>query len=409
MFKQGDKNIPVPLKGIVCASNEFPPANQGLEALYDRMLLRYFVEPLKSKENFLQLIASQEGASSNQHAFSLEALEAIHKEARQIPFSPEAIESLHAIKASLEQLKHNPALIAQFLGDNAPSKEGEENTEPDLHLIASPSDRRFKQCAQLLQVSALLSDQNQVTPPDLALLRHCLWDSLEQIPLVHAILTQVLKTSHAKAKDLEKAQESLKYLEWVRAHKSPEDFEKTYQHALQEMQAHTSTLEQDLQEMHQNANVFLSTQDQEIAFSGTQEVLQAFKVLPLQLEEIYKDPPTQQPPKSSKSTGTQDTSKLCESITDIIKAHGEITDVGVIDTQEFKNAVEDIERLLNTYCHASMSKEDLRGELEKKSYPCSRGRNSSRRSLFNPGKHNCVPHLLGLAVAIQRKHELNKK
>lgn len=60
---------------------------------------------------------SQEGKSSNQHAFSLEELESIHQQAAQIPFSPEALESLHTIKATLEQLKANPALVAKFLGD----------------------------------------------------------------------------------------------------------------------------------------------------------------------------------------------------------------------------------------------------------------------------------------------------
>ncbi|BEG57715.1 hypothetical protein NHP21005_14030 [Helicobacter sp. NHP21005] len=249
------------------------------------MLLRYFVEPLKSKANFLKLIASQESTSSNQHAFSLEELEKIHKLATQIPFSPEALESLHAIKASLEQLKHNPALIAQFLGDNAPSKEGEENTEPDINLIASPSDRRFKQCAQLLQVSALLSDQNEVTPPDLALLRHCLWDSLEQIPLVNAILTQVLKTSHAKAKDLEKAQESFLHLEKMGAD-SPETFNNAYQSLSKQVSTHAKELSQEWQETHQNANIFLSNEDMKIAFAGVQELLQAFKVLELELKEL---------------------------------------------------------------------------------------------------------------------------
>ncbi|MCI5540423.1 MAG: AAA family ATPase, partial [Campylobacter lanienae] len=46
IYRDGNKDIKVPLKGVVCASNEFPPDNQGLEALYDRMILRYFVKPL---------------------------------------------------------------------------------------------------------------------------------------------------------------------------------------------------------------------------------------------------------------------------------------------------------------------------------------------------------------------------
>ncbi|WP_158653807.1 AAA family ATPase [Helicobacter salomonis] len=288
LFKEGDTDIKVPLKGIVCASNEFPPTNQGLEALYDRMLLRYFVEPLKSKENFLKLITSQEGKSSSQHTFSLEELESIHQQAAQIPFSQEALESLHTIKATLEQLKHNPALVAKFLGQSAPTQEEQETTEPDSNLVATPSDRRFKQCAQLLQVAALLSDQPQVSTPDLALLRHCLWDSLEQIPLVNAILAQCLKSSHTRAKDLEKAQESFLHLEKMTTD-SLKTFTNAYQDLRQQTTAHAQALNQELQEASQEANVFLSPVDQKIAFSGTQGLLEEFKVLSLKLEELYRN------------------------------------------------------------------------------------------------------------------------
>ncbi|WP_104749553.1 AAA family ATPase [Helicobacter cynogastricus] len=285
LFKEGDTDIKVPLKGIVCASNEFPPTNQGLEALYDRMLLRYFVEPLKSKENFLKLITSQEGKSSSQHAFSLEELESIHQQAAQIPFSPDALESLHTIKVTLEQLKHNPALVAKFLGESAPTKEEQESTEPDSNLITTPSDRRFKQCAQLLQVAALLSDQPQVSTPDLALLRHCLWDSLEQIPLVNAILAQCLKSSHTKAKDFQKAQENFSHLE-----KMTTDSLKTFTNACQylhkEVTTHIQELNQELRTARDNINIFLSNEDIKTAFAGPQELLQKFKVLELELKEL---------------------------------------------------------------------------------------------------------------------------
>ncbi|WP_104753161.1 AAA family ATPase [Helicobacter salomonis] len=403
LFKEGDTDIKVPLKGIVCASNEFPPTNQGLEALYDRMLLRYFVEPLKSKENFLKLITSQEGKSSSQHAFSLEELESIHQQAAQIPFSQEALESLHTIKATLEQLKHNPALVAKFLGESAPTKEGEEDTEPDSNLIATPSDRRFKQCAQLLQVAALLSDQPQVSTPDLALLRHCLWDSLEQIPLVNAILAQCLKSSHTRAKDLEKAQESLKYLEWVRAHKSTEEFEKTYQHAHAEIQAHTSELEKNLHEMSQKANVFLSSKDQKIAFASTQELLQEFKVLSLQLEEVYNDIKSHQLGefakniKAHKTTLQKVSPKLCVDITEIIRSNGRFGDTAVIFTLEFEKAVEDIARVLEAYRARSITKENLKSTLENMHYPYESG---YKRRLYD-ATYNCVPPLLDLAERIK--------
>ena len=49
----------MPLKALVSASNEIPAENQGLDALYDRFILRLIVEPIKNNENFLNLIGSK--------------------------------------------------------------------------------------------------------------------------------------------------------------------------------------------------------------------------------------------------------------------------------------------------------------------------------------------------------------
>ncbi len=52
IFKNGDEIVHAPLKALVSASNEVPPDNQGLEALYDRFILRLIVEPIKEKTTF---------------------------------------------------------------------------------------------------------------------------------------------------------------------------------------------------------------------------------------------------------------------------------------------------------------------------------------------------------------------
>ncbi|WP_104682207.1 hypothetical protein [Helicobacter felis] len=156
-------------------------------------------------------------------------------------------------------------------------------------MIATPSDRRFKQCAQLLQVAALLSDQSQVSTPDLALLRHCLWDSLEQIPLVNAILEQCLKSSHPRVRNFEQAQDELKHLEYTATAKNAtlDMFHRIYQTLHAGVQTHIQEIEEELQEAIQNANVFFSQADQKIPFGGTQELIEEFKVLLLNVEEVY--------------------------------------------------------------------------------------------------------------------------
>ena len=54
-FKNGDVLQQVPLKVLISASNEIPQTEQGLDALYDRFILRLQVQPIQ-KKTFLCLI-----------------------------------------------------------------------------------------------------------------------------------------------------------------------------------------------------------------------------------------------------------------------------------------------------------------------------------------------------------------
>jgi Dipeptidyl aminopeptidases/acylaminoacyl-peptidases len=57
IFRNGRQDIALPLKAVIAASNELPAEGEGLEALWDRFLVRYVVEPIRDKGNFLSLLA----------------------------------------------------------------------------------------------------------------------------------------------------------------------------------------------------------------------------------------------------------------------------------------------------------------------------------------------------------------
>ena len=63
VFKNGYKEIKVPLKALISASNETPPEGQGLEALYDRFIMRLMVSPMKNKDNFEKILQNTEANS----------------------------------------------------------------------------------------------------------------------------------------------------------------------------------------------------------------------------------------------------------------------------------------------------------------------------------------------------------
>ena len=180
IYRDGNTDVKVPLKGIVCASNEFPPANQGLEALYDRMILRYHVKPLENKENFLNLVSNESDKSVElSHTFSLGELDEIITLSKAVSFDESAKEAFCQIKAMIDELRAKPELIKELFG---------------LEGVSAPyiSDRRYKECANILKVSAVLNDRNIIVKDDLALLAHSLWEDEKQMELIKKVLEKIL-------------------------------------------------------------------------------------------------------------------------------------------------------------------------------------------------------------------------
>lgn len=56
LFRNGDHELRLPLKGIIAASNEHPVQSEGLKALWDRYFIRIVVPPLMSEKAFYKII-----------------------------------------------------------------------------------------------------------------------------------------------------------------------------------------------------------------------------------------------------------------------------------------------------------------------------------------------------------------
>lgn len=60
VYRNGSQENRVPLKSLVGAGNETPPHNQGLEAMYDRFIMRLLVKPVEDVDNFNNLIVAED-------------------------------------------------------------------------------------------------------------------------------------------------------------------------------------------------------------------------------------------------------------------------------------------------------------------------------------------------------------
>lgn len=64
IYRNGDREERVPIKGIISASNELPSRGEGLEALWDRFLVRILVEGIQEPGHFEDMICMVQEAGS---------------------------------------------------------------------------------------------------------------------------------------------------------------------------------------------------------------------------------------------------------------------------------------------------------------------------------------------------------
>lgn len=172
IFKNGDEKFNVPLKALIAASNEIPPENQGLEALYDRFIIRLLVPPIEHEENFNRLLDSK--PSSDKPEISEDLRISYHELAKWR-------EQLYTVKLSTDTL-----LIIKYIRENLVAQFDK--------LGVYVSDRRWQRAAVLLKASAFCNGRKETNHSDVALLKYCLWTMPENRELVEQIVMNAIKS-----------------------------------------------------------------------------------------------------------------------------------------------------------------------------------------------------------------------
>jgi MoxR-like ATPase len=150
-YSNDGKTISSNLISVFGASNERPRPEDGLDALYDRFLIRYYINYLKG-DDFKKLLLLE---TDNKKTGSF------------ITFS-----DLKILYSYLNEIT-----IPEYIIDLIDRKKQLIKEEPELNMI-NPSDRRMKNSLKLLKAHALLYKRSQVTAFDInEVYPFILWDT----------------------------------------------------------------------------------------------------------------------------------------------------------------------------------------------------------------------------------------
>lgn len=262
IFRNGNREMHLPLKLLVAASNELPAKGEGLEALWDRFVIRIESRPIKLEKNFRAMLLEShadflgptdftdstdfsgftgglghadfaDNADFSDLKITAEEYAEWTERIDKIGVKIEVLDAISAIRKSLRAVNVDEAAERR-----------------NIYV----SDRRWKNIVRLLRTSAFMQDREEVDICDLLPIYHCLWQEPEERDAIRNIVIHALFSPFAdKLVEMKNAlAEDIKY---HRVRRNPEDG-RDYEGEIENLSDGLSSLERQLGE-----NLFASADD----------------------------------------------------------------------------------------------------------------------------------------------------
>lgn len=175
VFRNGDREVRLPLKLLVAASNELPAEGEGLDALWDRFLVRYISQGVKDNKAFLSMILDVDDV---QYSAELERLQITGDEYDRWQKEIAAVEVDEGVKASILYIRERLRSIV------------DKDSAATYSIYVS--DRRWKKAVNLLRASAFVHGRRRTDLTDLVVLAFCLWNEPAEFAVVREIVVNSL-------------------------------------------------------------------------------------------------------------------------------------------------------------------------------------------------------------------------
>ena len=169
-YRHGNDVIEIPLSTLFCASNELPQ-DESLSALYDRLMFRFEVKPVRDPANFMRMLRTHR-PERPEPIMSWQDVQAAQAEAAEVVVPDVVFEALTELRRQLK--------------------------ERDIE----PTERRFVQAMKIVRANAWLDESDVADVEHLRPLEHCLWTDPSQIAEVAGIVLKLANPLDQEAHEL---------------------------------------------------------------------------------------------------------------------------------------------------------------------------------------------------------------
>lgn len=199
IFHNGGQIVRTPMKVLIAASNELPAKDEGLEALWDRFLVRMVSNCIESDSSFFKMIKDvkvEMPELPDNLYITNDLYTQWQQESKDIDIQDSVVSAIKALRKSLDSL------------------EKEDGNQLRYYV----SDRRWRKAYRLMQTSAYLNGRSDIDLTDYLLLIHSFWNDVECIPNVLNAFTSSI--SDKILRELSKIDKSIRQL--MTSNQSPE-------------------------------------------------------------------------------------------------------------------------------------------------------------------------------------------
>ncbi len=156
----------IPLLTVVGASNEIPDTDDGLDALFDRFLLKFMVKPIQEETNFKEMILSGTPDAPTQVTLA----------------------DINNARAMVKAVEINEGMADVLL----------KLRRKMAHAAIFPTDRTYNVCTKILKAEAFLNGRTSIVEDDFDVLRHVLWTDPKDERAVWTIILDEISPEKGK-------------------------------------------------------------------------------------------------------------------------------------------------------------------------------------------------------------------